>query len=412
MTRKCSGLNLFCAAFLLGSVLIPSHARGQAANTLIGAVFGLTYLQAYDTKEIDFYYGQTFYNNDPKHFSYFDTYSTTFGTDITLYNHDAFNWFMGTERLGRTGNGTLSGTSPSQSNLQWNIPVVGLYTGVRYDFVRLPLQPYLFAIGGVYSLSDLLGGDAVLLNGTYTRPGQAASVTYTGSTYNVTGTTLGYELGIGITPLTLWNDSLEISVEGNYRSVNFPNAYYGPTSSSLPALPLGLPPSIDYSGWSIQLALTFEPSKNANKKEEGGPAKTDEAREKLLSGNIPFKSAAFLDAVNNCDPYLVDLFLKAGFKPGKDLLDHLSNDKEKTYCYEIKKIFFLKFAKEASKKELENKGKPGEEASNNEPLSYVKAFLDSGFILEKDDYQALKSDATTGPGVLELIKLDWKQTNY
>lgn len=334
MIKRFSARSAFCGMFLLFSLFSAPSAWGQAANTLIGAVFGLTYLQSYDTKEIDFYYGQTFYNTEPDNFGYFDTYSSTFGTDITLYHHDFFNWFMGTERLGRTGNGSISGLTPSQANLQWNIPVVGLYSGVRFDCLKVPLEPYIFAIGGVYSLADLLGGDAVLINGTYAKP--TTTYTYSGATYNVTGTTLGLELGVGITPLTFWNDSLELAVEGNYRFVNFPNVYFSPTSSSLPPIPNGFPPSIDYSGWSIQLALSFEPSKGQLKTSEADQGKeaSVSAREKLLAGNIPYNKDSFINAAENCDTYIVNLFLASGFKLSDEDLGTIANDQK--ICDEVK----------------------------------------------------------------------------
>jgi hypothetical protein len=315
--------------FLVLSFLLVSNSWGAPSDTLVGALFGTAYVTAFDSKEVDFYTGQIFYNNEPAGFSYFDTYSTTFGSDITLYNQDVFNWFVGTERLGRTGNGFQGAV-----NLQWNIPVDALYSGARFDWPEKALfNPYFFCIGGLYSLSDLLGSDFVICNGVNSK-----SVTYNGSTYNVGGTALGLELGLGFTPLKF--DNLELSIEGNYRFANFPNVSYSPTSasSSIPAIPSGLPTSLDYSGWSFAICLAFEPptsnkEKNAPKKEKNDPMA---AREKLFAGNVPYNKKTFLNAAENGDIYVVRLFLESGFKVDqKDLISITNNE---NISDEIKKL--------------------------------------------------------------------------
>jgi|GEM_PF-4038383 len=335
MVQKHSIQSLICGFFLLLSVFSSAPALGQVSSTLVSALFGTAYVASFDSKEVDFYYGQIFYNNGPGSYNSFDTYSSTFGSDITLYNQDFFNWFVGTERLGRTGSGSIS-QSGKQYNLQWNVPVCALYSGTRFDWdEKNLLNPYVFCIGALYSISDLLGNDSLISNG---------------STYNITGTTLGLELGFGFTPLTFKN--LQISIEGNYRFANFPNVSYSPTSSSLPPLPTGLPTGLDYSGWSVQIALSFEPSKSGPGKGEAGKAvnEADTAREKLLAGNIPYNKAAFMTAVENCDTYVVKAFLDSGYTP--DNTPAILNNPK--ICDRIKALF----QPQAEKPDAANPRKP------------------------------------------------------
>ncbi|HJT23078.1 MAG TPA: hypothetical protein VJ873_00765, partial [bacterium] len=223
-----------------------------------------------------------------------------------------FNWFVGTERLGRTGSGTFKGNS-----IQWNIPACALYSGCRFDWSnKTVLEPYFFCIGGVYAMTDLLGSDYM---------------TYKNYTFNVNGTTLGLELGAGFTPFVF--DQLEISIEGNYRFENFANVSYTGVSGALTNLPTGLPTSIDYSGWSFDINLAFEPG-NANKKAKKPKNDPIAAREKLLVGNIPYNKKALMEAVANCDSYVVDLFLKSGFKLDPKEIDSISADPK--VCDDIK----------------------------------------------------------------------------
>ncbi len=298
--------NIFLGMIFCLALFPAQRASAQVASTMVGALFGTAYIASFDTKEIDFYYGQTFYNTQPGGFNSLDMNQTTFGSDITLYTQDFFNWFVGTERLGRTGSGGVN-QGGKQYNLQWNIPVCALYTGTRIDVnEKSLLEPYFFCIGGLYSISDLLGNDALISNG---------------STYNVAGTALGLELGLGFTPLTFEN--LQISVEGNYRFANFPNVSYSPASSSLPALPTGLPTGIDYSGWTVQVSLSFEPSKNTTDNSE---AKKDAARQKLLDGHVTYDKPTFMAAAENSDTYIVKLFLESGFKLSPDDLTAIAQD--------------------------------------------------------------------------------------
>jgi hypothetical protein len=308
--KKYFGAKIF-SLFLLGLVfLAPTVSRAQntaVSNGLMGAIFGTAYLAFFDSKEVDFYGGQIFYDKAPKGFKYFDTYSTTFGSDLTLFHQKPFNWFIGTERIGRSGSGTLN-----NKNIQWNIPVCALYAGARFDLEeKNVLNPYFFCIGGAYAMTDLLGADFIFYNNNFN--------------YNVNGTTLGLELGMGFTPLTL--GQLEISLEGNYRFANFANVSYSGNSTATGSLPTGLPTSIDYSGWSVDLSLTFDPKEKKDTKPE-------DAREKLLAGQVHYDKSTFMAAAKSCDIYLVKLFLDSGFQLEPDDVTSITGND--SICEKIK----------------------------------------------------------------------------
>lgn len=319
MMRKSLAVKIFSGVMLALVFTAPGITRAQTSsvtNNIIGAIFGTAYMASFDSKEVDFYVGQIFYNQAPAKFGYFDTYSTTFGSDITLFTQEPFNWFVGTERLGRSGSGSIPVSAVSQP-IQWNIPACALYSGFRLDCSdKKFMEPYVFCIGGVYALTDLLGPDYMV---------------YKTLNFNVNGTTLGMELGAGFTPLTF--DQLQISIEGNYRFENFQNVSYSASTGAIAQLPTGLPTAIDYSGFSFDVSLTFEPG-NAKKKEKKSKSDPAAAREKLLAGNIPYNKKAFMEAVDNCDSYVVDLFLKSGFKLDPKELAAISADPK--VCDDIK----------------------------------------------------------------------------
>jgi hypothetical protein len=202
--------------------------------------------------------------------------------------------------------------------------VNGLYTGPAFEFDinsanGLPLLPgfcifpnvYIYAVGGLYVLSDFLANDSVQIQGASSVSG---GVTTTGTqTYNLNGSVFGSEIGAGFTLCRI--QTVEIGLDAGYRMVDFKNVSYGNAVNGGPTQPTGLPTELFYNGFSVNLGISFDaadPSTNS-----AGLSASD-ARQALATMQIDYDEPSFEAAVAAQDATVVQDFLSAGFEPDDD----------------------------------------------------------------------------------------------
>ena len=292
---------IFLALF---GILIPFQQKAYCADllstnlpTIFGAALATSTLNGGAMPEITFWMGPQKYattSNIP------NTGSTEFtlGIEITTKSIDlgdkvTLDWNLGWERM--SASGTDSFGSPVTQAV-WSIPVNGLYIGPRFDRNFDPFSLYVYIYGSFDDLSDLVTNDQITIGN---------------NSYTLTGGGPGFEPGFGIS-LKIAKE-LAIGADYSHQFLKISNIVVGTTSS----FPAAYTPvhSLDFSGDSLNLSISFSPAPSDAKKTKD--QKVEDARIKLANAKIDFTQKRLKEAIDNCDSVIVSWYLAAGIKVQK-----------------------------------------------------------------------------------------------
>ena len=284
-------------ALILAALPAAQAWSEDIGNDLLKATFGGSLLSS--KVNAGFWVGRAIYDTPVTGYGFIENGGWDFGAETTLIDLQMgaksdklhLEWGFGMERLGRVGTGVI-GSGPVSS--VWSITATDLYMGpkITYDdhfscYVNV----------SAYNLSDLLEGDWI-------RPAVGKDVSVGGSTF-------GIDFGIDLSTEKFW-DKVQFSASAGYRFAKFEHINYGDTSGIAGFLP---PPVLDYSGLAFTIGASVDLDDSSKKKD---PKK--DAREKLLTSQVPFDMEPFSKAFRSGDTYLLGLFITAGFEPSFDKL--------------------------------------------------------------------------------------------